>query len=274
MNKTDTSVLASSFSTANPAVQETRLPVSFPKTNGFSKNAHINVRNQTNGRVLLASSALENKLLSSLDQSSLINLLPFMERVSFSSDEYLFFPEKRLRYVYFPESAVVSEIQILEDGRTVEVAMTGRESAIGLSSVFGHKRAATWMQTTINGSALRINVEILRDEFGRSESFQKICFEHINDHIRCISKRVVCYSFHSVQERFCTWLLMLSERKDDGRFPLTHERIARLLGAHRPSITLIAKKLRDKNVIDYLRGRIFITDRRKLESCACACYMD
>jgi CRP-like cAMP-binding protein len=271
MNKTNTSILVSLPSMTNLAVNEIQLPLP-SKSSGFPKDAHTNDHNHTNGKILLAPSALENKLLSSLDQSSLRNLLPFMERVSFSSDEFLFFPEKRLRYVYFPESAVVSEIQILEDGRTVEIAMTGRESAIGLPSIFYHKRAATWMQTTINGSALRINVEILRDAFRRSESLQKICFEHIHDHIGHISRRVVCYSFHSVRERLCTWLLMLHERKNNGRFPLTHEKIARLLGVHRPSVTLIVKNLRDEKALEYSRARISIVDREKLKSYACSCY--
>jgi CRP-like cAMP-binding protein len=272
MNKIDTSVLASSLTRADLAVNEIRLPVSLPNGNGSPTNPHFNIRSQRSGRVLRYPSALENKLLSSLDQPSLINLLPFMERVILSNDEGLFFPEKRLRYVYFPESAVVSEIQLLEDGKTVEIAMTGRESAIGLPSVFGHNPVSTWVQTTLGGNALRISAEILRGELRRSESFQKICFEHINDHIRHISKRVSCHSFHSVQERLCGWLLMLCERRDDGRFRLTHEKIARLLGVHRPSITLITKRLRDDSVLEYRRAHIHVTDRQKLKSYACSCY--
>jgi CRP-like cAMP-binding protein len=233
---------------------------------------HSPVNSAGGSRVLNTKAISENKLLSALEQTSLFKLLPFMERVNFPRDHYIFHPEDPVSHVYFPESGVVSEFQILEDGRTVEVAMTGRESAIGLSSVFDHRPASNWIQTIVGGSALRISVEILRNDFTRNESFQKICFEHINAYIRQISQRVVCQSYHSVEERFCAWLLMLHDRKQDGILPLTQEKIARLLGVHRPSITIIAKGLRDKAVLDYSRGQIYLKDRRKLEMHACACY--
>ncbi len=223
-------------------------------------------------RALLTKGISENRLLSALEQASLITLLPLMERVNFAGNHYIFHPGDRISHIYFPESGVVSEFQILEDGRTVEIAMIGRESAIGLPSLFDHLPASNWIQTIIAGSALRISVEILRDEFKRNESFQKTCFEHINAHIRQISQRVVCQSYHTVEERFCTWLLMLHDRKQDGILPVTQEKIARLLGVHRPSITIIAKSLRDKAVLNYSRGQIFIKDRRKLQMHACTCY--
>lgn len=225
-----------------------------------------------NSPAALTKGISENKLLSALEQNSLITLLPFMERVNFAGDHYIFHPEDRVSHIYFPESGVMSEFQILEDGRTIEIAMIGRESAIGLPSVFDHQPASNWVQTIVAGSALRISVEILRDEFKLNESFQKTCFEHINTYIRQISQRVVCQSYHSVEERFCTWLLMLHDRKHDGILPLTQEKIARLLGVHRPSITIIAKSLRDKAVLNYSRGQIYIKDLRKLQMHACTCY--
>jgi len=38
---------------------------------------------------------------------------------------HAYMQDDRLDYVYFPETAVVSELRTLDDGRMVEVAITG-----------------------------------------------------------------------------------------------------------------------------------------------------
>lgn len=224
------------------------------------------------GTRVLAGLSLENKLLSSLAESSLINLLPFMERVSFSNDQYVFRPESKVRHVYFPETSVVSEIQILEDGRTVEVAMSGRESAIGLPSIFDHNQSVNWTQVALPGTALKISIDILRELVERDGVLQMEFFKHISAYIKQITQRVVCHSYHSMEERFCTWLLMLHRMKPDVSLALTQEKMARSLGVHRPSLTPLAQLLRDKNVIAYTRGKLHITDSAKLKRYACPCH--
>jgi Mn-dependent DtxR family transcriptional regulator len=64
---------------------------------------------------------------------------------------------------------------------------------------------------------------------------------------------------------------MLQDRKPDGHLILTQEGIARTLGVQRPTITNIAHTLREDGVIDYVRGRILITDREKLDDFSCLC---
>jgi Mn-dependent DtxR family transcriptional regulator len=48
--------------------------------------------------------------------------------------------------------------------------------------------------------------------------------------------------------------------------------MARCIGVHRPSLTCIAKKLREDGIIKYSRGRIEILNREELENSACSCY--
>jgi CRP-like cAMP-binding protein len=238
---------------------------------GEEKISDPHFREKMPGR-MLAGLSLENQLLSSLNESSLINLLPFMERVNFSRDQYVVRPESNVDYVYFPESAVVSEIQILEDGRTVEVSIGGRESGIGLTSVFDHKSWANWTQVAIPGTALKINIDILRGLVERDSLLQMTFFEHINAYIKRLTQRVVCYSYHSVEERFCAWLLMLHRLKPDVSLALTQDKMARSIGVHRPSLTNIALLLREKKIIAYTRGRLIITNPRELKKYACICH--
>lgn len=213
-----------------------------------------------------------NDLIRKLPGSVIRKLEPHMKKVSFSSGEYLYRPEEDVEFLYFPETAVISELQILEDGRTIEVSITGHEGAIGLLSLYSGGRSANWVQVCAPGSALKIARDVLKRETHDLDWVNLLFHEHIQSYIRQISQKVACNAHHSVEERFCAWLLMLQDRGSRGRLKLTQEHIARVLGVYRPSVTCIAQQLRDLGVIDYVRGSIIILDREKLRQRSCACY--
>jgi CRP-like cAMP-binding protein len=215
-----------------------------------------------------------NHLLGALSRDVFANILPYLETVSFKGNESINQPGDSVDYIYFPESAVISEFQILEDGGTIEIAMTGREGVVGLLSAFNAYPAVNWTQVSVPGKALKIKSRFLREEIYRSSSLQKCLLDHINIYIGQISQRAVCNSRHSLEERFCSWLLMLCQRRKSGKLPLTQEQIARCLGVHRPSVTHIAQNLRERGAIDYRRGKIIITSQEKLQACSCSCYIE
>ena len=215
---------------------------------------------------------IKNKILNRLSGRVLEKIFASMESVYLDQNEYIYQPDDFIRYLYFPESAVISEYQILEDGKTIELAMTGSEGMTGISSVFNCHQSPNWTQVSIAGKALRISSEALLGEFKHCSEIQEVLFGYINLYINQISQKVICNGHHSVEERLCCWLLMLQDRCLRDKLMLTQEQIARSLGVHRPSITITTQSLREKKIIDYIRGRIFIVDRQKLEAAACVCY--
>jgi CRP-like cAMP-binding protein len=215
---------------------------------------------------------IKNKILGNLPDTILRKLFAFMEEVNFDQNEDIYQPDDVIKYVYFPESSVFSEFQILEDGKTIEVAMTGCEGVVGFSSVFNSFQSPHWAQASIAGKALRIGADIFREEFSCTDSIQKNLFDFVNSYISQITQRVICSTHHLVEERLCCWLLMLRDRCGNDRLQMTQEQIARFLGVHRPSVTLITQSLREKGIIDYRRGKIFIHDRAQLEKLSCVCY--
>jgi CRP-like cAMP-binding protein len=215
---------------------------------------------------------LTNRLISSLNVDDFARLQTYLEPVSLSSGETLYQPQDRIRYIYFPESAVISNLQMLEDGRTVEIAMTGKEGVTGLSSIFNSRSAVDWTEVTVAGNALKLNAQIFKQEFNQSNSLQTSLFNYANSYIEQISRRVICNNYHQIKERFCSWLLMLQNRNGGSKFSLTQEQIARFLGVHRPSISYIANELREKRMIDYRRGQIIILNHQALEKSTCSCF--
>lgn len=216
----------------------------------------------------------QNRVLASLPQHVQKRLFPHLREVSVTKDNYLFQQDEAVKCVYFPETAVVSEFQILEDGRTIEVAIIGNEGAVGVPSAFSSSRAINCSQVCVSGKVLKVNSDYLERELSADQALQYALHHTILRQMKQLSQKVICNTFHSVEQRFCTWLLMLQDRCDGNCLRVTHEHIARVLGVHRPSVTCIAQHLRENGLIEYSRGRITVLSRAGLEENACICYSE
>jgi len=212
-----------------------------------------------------------NLLIQNLGSEHLIRLRQFFRRVTLTKDQYLYQQDDKIDNIIFPESAVVSEFQILEDGRMIEVGVIGSEGAVGVASAFSACRAANCTQVCVAGSALVIPRDLVEREVNSDPRLQLILHNYINGQIKQLSQRVVCNTFHSVEQRFCSWLLTLQGRSRRDKFKITHEHVARVLGVHRPSVTCIAQGLRERKLIDYGRARLEICDKPGIEKLACGC---
>ena len=212
-----------------------------------------------------------NALLQCIDPEHLLRLRQFIKRVSLVKDQYLYQQDDAIELIYFPETAVVSEFQILEDGRTIEVGIIGSEGAVGIAASFNACPAVNCMQVCVPGTAIAIGRDILEREVMSDPRLRTSFHNYMNGQMRQLSQRAVCNTFHSVEQRFCSWLLTLNRRSRRDKFRLTHEHVARVLGVHRPSVTCIAQTLREKKLIDYGRARLVICNKAGLEDIACRC---
>ena len=215
---------------------------------------------------------LTNKLLSALPPEDFSRLFPHLEPVSLAAGETLYKLDAEMRHAYFPETAVISHLYVLSEGGMTEADMVGREGMTGLSALFGAPAPSYLTEVSLAGSALRIRLDALRQEFLRAGALHHLLLKHACARIALLSRRAVCNGNHRVEERLCAWLLMMHDRAGDQPLALTHERISRHLGTRRAGVTGAATALRDRGVISYTRGQIRILDRRMLEASACECY--
>jgi len=237
-----------------------------------NKDNAINTRRSATASVPVVTT--NNLILKSLPKSLFETMRPSLRSVFVKRDQYLYMQDDRLDYVYFPETAVVSELRTLDDGRMVEVAITGKEGAAGLSSLVCSSRVANCTQISQSGSIIRIESSVLHRLMRVHPELGQMLAPHLDTYIRQISQRAICNMYHSVKERLCTWLLMVQDRSGRKTLKLTHEQIARTLGVYRPSVTCIALDLKKEELIDYSRGGITILDRSSLEDDACHCYLE
>ena len=224
--------------------------------------------------LLTSSVASRNELLKGLLSVPDIagDLLPELRVVTLTVNQVLYEQGDHVTHVYFPLDCVVSGLAITEDGTTIETAMIGRESMVGLSSILGSGNSRQWIWVTVGGKALHLEAKYLEKLFVQNETALKSLLKCYRQLISQVSQRCVCNTRHTILERLCCWLLMLHDRVGETNLNLTQEMIASRVGARRAGITVAAGMLQEMKAIGYRRGRLHILDRQLLEHTVCECY--
>ena len=179
-----------------------------------------------------------------------------------------------LRYVYFPNGGVCSVTATTKDGAAVEVATVGDEGMLGIGAFWGDGVMATGQTLcqVSDTSAEQMSIEAFRREVDRKGAFHEIVGRYSQGALALMIQSTACMALHGVRERCCRWLLMTQDRVRSDQFYLSHEFIAILLGATRPTVSVVAANLQKDGLIRYKHARITIVDRNKLEAAACECY--
>jgi CRP-like cAMP-binding protein len=205
---------------------------------------------------------------------ALRSLTRFIRPVVLKKQLFLFHEGDTLNCLYFPVTAIVSEFRMLEDGRSVEIAVTGRDGAVGLSSVLlGSPATPHTVQVSQAGMALRIDVKTFAALLGSNDVVRSTLARYVDLYIRQISQKAICNMYHTLKGRLCTWLLMATDRCRLETLDVTQDEMSRILGVFRPSVTYTAQELRASQMITYARKGITICDRAGLERSACGCYL-
>ncbi|MCO6512526.1 MAG: Crp/Fnr family transcriptional regulator [Aridibacter famidurans] len=226
-----------------------------------------------------AASALDTKvarsgngILDRLDPTDLRTLLSRSERVELRSGDTIARPGEDVPFVDFPVGAVVSHFQILKDGKTAEIAMTGREGALGIQAAFRPGVSKEFSEVLVGGEAIRIDAAFLRNAADRMSGCRSAFFDYFNENLDRISRRVICNNYHSVEERLCLWLMLVRDRCGIDSLPFTQEQVSFFLGVHRPSVTLAMQELRKAGVVAYSRGTVHVKEPAAMIERACSCY--
>ncbi|HEY6186707.1 MAG TPA: Crp/Fnr family transcriptional regulator [Pyrinomonadaceae bacterium] len=215
---------------------------------------------------------IENRLLAALPGEEYERLLPHLEPLSFPLGEVIYESGGHLDYVYYPTTAIISLLYIMENGATAEMGMTGNEGVVGIALFMGGSTMPNRAVVQSAGGVIRMKAKVLQDEFARGGQFQRSLLRYTQALITQISQTAVCNRLHSVEQQLCRWLLLSHDRIQADELIMTQELIADMLGVRREGVTVAAGRLQDMGLISYVRGRIKILDREKLEATVCECY--
>ncbi len=214
----------------------------------------------------------KNYLLASLEGEEYDRVTGLMEPVEYDLGHVIYEAGDKLEYAYFPTTAIISLLYIMEDGGTAEIGIVGNDGVLGVSLFLGGDSTSSRAVLQSAGKMCRIRAKDLRTEFKRGERFQELLLRYTQALMTQISQTAVCNRLHAVEQQLCRWLLLSHDRLDSDKLVMTHDLISNMLGVRREGVTLAAKKLAARNLIKNTRGTIEVLDRQGLEDAACECY--
>jgi len=211
-------------------------------------------------------------MVLSIPEDEFLVLRPLLEPVPLPRYKVLFEQGQKIEHAYFPNQGMVSLVVSVHDGRSVEVGITGPEGIVGAPLAFGFESAPMRAIMQIAGRGLRISSAALEEAFHRAPCLKSLVERYVMMQQLQVAQLAACNRLHDMDQRLARWLLMCQDRIDSENLPLTHEFLAQMLGAGRPTVTIAAGVLERAGLIQKTRGSVKILNRKRLEDAACECY--
>ena len=214
----------------------------------------------------------QNHLLDALPPADFQRFAPHLEHVTLRLGDVLYEPGVKMRYVYFPTTAIISMLYVMEDGASAEIAIVGNEGILGISLFMGGESTPSRAVVQSAGYGYRIRSQLLKDEFSRFGPMMHLLLRYTQALITQMGQTAVCNRHHSLDRQLCRWLLLSLDRLGSNELIMTQELIANMLGVRREGVTEAAGRLQAAGLVKYSRGRITVLDRPGLEARTCECY--
>ena len=213
-----------------------------------------------------------NRFLMDLPAREGALIYPHLTLDELRSHEVLQEFEQPVKYVYFVSSGVASILKVTQDGKSVEVGISGKEGCTGLPLAVGFRTSTCRIVVQIPGTAYRISAERLLEILPKCPQLQNRMQRY--SHIMAMQSEQIacCNRLHEVDERLARWLLMSQDRIESDVIPLTQEFTSHMLGTRRASVSVAARVLQQAGLICYSRGSVQIVNRAGLEQASCECY--
>jgi len=215
---------------------------------------------------------LKNFLLAALPEEDFKRIKPSLETATLKLGHVLYETGEKLEHVYFPTTAIISMLYLMENGATAEIGVVGNDGLLGVSLFMGGDTTTSRAIVQSAGGVMCMKRVVMLAEFSKGGAFQNLLLRYTQALLTQISQTAVCNRLHAVEQQLCRWLLISHDRLETDKLVMTHDLISNMLGVRREGITLAAQKLAAKKLIKNVRGTITILDRPGLEAAACECY--
>ena len=217
----------------------------------------------------------QNRLLVALraiDPAAEAQLRAGLQSVQLKLHTRVMAPDRPIRYVYFPETGVLSEIQTMRNGSAVEVNLVGSDGMAGLAVYLGGETFPMEVICQAPGTFLRMAAAEFRAEVARNAALLRVLHGYTQAILAIRAQAIGCDRFHAVDARAARWLLEMDDRVPHDEFTMTHDFLALMLGVRRQTVSAVAKELSRQGWIAARRGFIRISNRAGLEAATCECY--
>ena len=211
-----------------------------------------------------------NKLLGALAAADYRRILPDLRSVHIANGDKL--GQCGETRVYFPCAGLCSVRSEMEDGRRIEIASVGTEGVVGFAAITGDTSLKRSFLQITDGYAQYMPLPVFERELARGGPFSEMVERFSRTFIELAMQLAACNRLHTLEERYCRWLLITCDRIGRRRLEMNPATLAGALGAKQQQLAAITKTLQNLHVLDVEDHQIIIFDRQTLERFACDCY--
>ena len=175
-------------------------------------------------------------MLAALPPAEWRRWLPQLETVDMPLGQVLYEAGGTLSHVYFPTTAIVSLLYVMENGASAEIAVVGKEGIVGISLFMGGESTPSRAVVQSAGRGYRLRAAVIKEEFNRAPVLH-LLLRYTQALITQMAQTAVCNRHHSLDQQLCRWLLLSLDRLSGNELVMTQELIANMLGVRREGVT-------------------------------------
>ncbi|MEO8525975.1 MAG: Crp/Fnr family transcriptional regulator, partial [Caldimonas sp.] len=117
---------------------------------------------------LAQSQPKSNHLLAALPPEEWDRWLPQLELVDLPLGRVIYESGASVSHVYFPTTAIVSLLYVMENGASAEIAVVGNEGLVGIALFMGSVSTPNRAVVQSAGKGFRMLPSVLQEEFKRA----------------------------------------------------------------------------------------------------------
>lgn len=212
-----------------------------------------------------------NQILAALPDVELQNWRDELEPVDLSLGQVLFERGQAPAYLYFPTTAIVSLMYLIDGEVPAELAVVGHEGVAGVVLLMGEECAPSRAVVQCAGASYRLHGQALKQGCRRAPALP-LLLRFTQALITQMVQTAACNRQHALERRLCRWLLLSFDRLRGDELVVTPELIAAMVGMAREGLSQTAATLQRDGLIRYEPGRVTLLDRDGLLRRACGCY--
>jgi CRP-like cAMP-binding protein len=220
----------------------------------------------------LPTSPRQNKLLAALPAAIYQSWLPLLESVDMPLGHVLYESGTTLSHIYFPTTAIVSMLYVMENGESAEVAIVGNDGLVGIGLFMGGGSTPSRALVQNAGRGYRLPAAFAKQQFESCLPVLHLFLGFTQALMAQMTQTGACNKHHSLDQQLCRWLLLTLDRYQGMELRMTKQLIANMLGVSGTVMREGAQKLQDEGLLHYADGHITVLDRPGVEKRTCECY--
>lgn len=214
----------------------------------------------------------KNRILDSLDVEGLSEVLQQAEFIKIDRNRVIVPAFQPVDHIYFVTSGMVSLNVTMDSGSIAEIGLIGSEGVVGWQAVAQMDTGPIEAAVQIDMTGYRIKASQMIALIEKVKPLRLAIYKAAQAMFDQVSQAVACSQRHSSTERLAKWLLMADDRSHEPTLTISHETLSILLGIRRAGVTVAMGELRRLGCVENGHSKIKITNRERLETCACECY--